>query len=78
MEVSSALSLPGYVHFILIVIICTAISPGVYADFYNDIDVTWGDNNAGIFNYGQELQLSLTNYSGSGFQSKKEFFVWEC
>jgi len=73
MEVSSALSLPGYAHFILIVIICTVISPRVYADFYNDIDVTWGDNNAGIFNYGQELQLSLTNYSGSGFQSKKEF-----
>lgn len=69
MEVPSALS----IHFILIVIICTATSPRVSANFYNDIDVSWGDNNLNIFNNGEELQLFLTNYSGgAGFQSKKE------
>lgn len=73
MEVSSALSLRGYVHFLLSAIICTAISPTVYADVYSDIDVTWGENNAWVLNNGQGLQLSLTNYSGSGFQSYKEF-----
>lgn len=68
MEVPSSLT----IHFILIVMICTAISPTVSANFYDDIDVSWGDNNVNIFNNGEELQLFLTNYSGAGFQSKKE------
>lgn len=70
-----SLNPPGYVHLILMVmIICsTATIPTVYGNFYNDIDVTWGYNNVHIFNNGEDMQISLTNASGSAFQSKKEF-----
>ena len=69
MDASSALSLDVYVHFILFFIICTASSARAYSNFYNDIDVTWGDNNVRIFNNGDELQLSLTNSSGIMFKN---------
>lgn len=42
-------------------------------NFYQDFDLTWGDNRAKIFQAGQLLSLSLDKVSGSGFQSKKEF-----
>jgi len=41
--------------------------------FYQDFDLTWGDQRAKIFNGGQLLSLSLDKVSGSGFQSKKEY-----
>lgn len=67
--------LSGYLYLILmIVIICsTGIYPTVHANFYNDIDITWGYNNVNIFDNGEELQLSLNNASGSGFQSNAQF-----
>lgn len=70
-----SLNPPGYVHLILrVMILCsTATIPTVYGNFYNDIDVPWGYNNVNIFNNGQDMQISLTNASGSAFQSKKEF-----
>ncbi|KAI3470053.1 hypothetical protein Pfo_026716 [Paulownia fortunei] len=43
------------------------------ANFYQDFDLTWGDNRAKIFGGGQLLSLSLDKISGSGFQSKKEY-----
>ncbi|XWS13324.1 hypothetical protein CRYUN_Cryun36dG0027900 [Craigia yunnanensis] len=42
-------------------------------DFYQDFDLTWGDNRGKIFNGGKLLSLSLDRVSGSGFQSKKEY-----
>eukprot|EP00253_Pinus_taeda_P019327 PITA_19327 len=68
-------NLSGYVHLILmIVILCsTGIYPTVHANFYNDIDVSWGYNNVNIFDNGEELQLSLNNASGSASQSKAQF-----
>ena len=69
MDASSALSSDVYVHFILSFIICTASSAIAYSNFYNDIDVTWGDNNVRILNNGDELQLSLTNSSGIMFKN---------
>ena len=47
-----------------------AISAG---NFYQDFDITWGDNRAKILNGGNLLTLSLDKISGSGFQSKNEY-----
>ncbi|KAK3014064.1 hypothetical protein RJ639_010318 [Escallonia herrerae] len=43
------------------------------ANFYQDVDVTWGDQRGKILNGGQLLTLSLDKFSGSGFQSKNEY-----
>ncbi|KAL2476602.1 Xyloglucan endotransglucosylase/hydrolase protein 15 [Abeliophyllum distichum] len=42
-------------------------------NFYQDVDINWGDQRAKILNAGQDLTLSLDKFSGSGFQSKNEF-----
>lgn len=42
-------------------------------NFYQDFDVTFGDNRAKRFNGGNLLSLSLDRVSGSGFISKKEY-----
>ncbi|XVF28986.1 hypothetical protein REPUB_Repub15cG0080600 [Reevesia pubescens] len=42
-------------------------------DFYQDFELTWGDNRGKIFNGGKLLSLSLDKVSGSGFQSKNEY-----
>jgi hypothetical protein len=42
-------------------------------NFYQDFDITWGDNRAKILDGGQLLTLSLDEASGSGFQSKNEY-----
>eukprot|EP00258_Populus_trichocarpa_P034895 XP_024450914.1 xyloglucan endotransglucosylase/hydrolase protein 15 [Populus trichocarpa] len=41
--------------------------------FFQDFDITWGDQRAKILNGGQLLTLSLDTASGSGFQSKNEY-----
>ncbi|KAJ0985108.1 hypothetical protein J5N97_003464 [Dioscorea zingiberensis] len=43
------------------------------ANFYQDVDITWGNDHAKILNNGQLLTLSLDKSSGSGFQSKNEY-----
>ncbi|KAK3001307.1 hypothetical protein RJ639_022357, partial [Escallonia herrerae] len=43
------------------------------ANFYQDVDVTWGNQRGKILNGGQLLTLSLDKFSGSGFQSKNEY-----
>ncbi|KAK6944234.1 Xyloglucan endo-transglycosylase, C-terminal [Dillenia turbinata] len=43
------------------------------ANFYNNVDITWGDGRAKILNNGDLLTLSLDKTSGSGFQTKNEF-----
>ncbi|KAL5728289.1 xyloglucan:xyloglucosyl transferase [Ranunculus cassubicifolius] len=42
-------------------------------NFYQDFDITFGDNRAKIMNGGQLLSLSLDKTSGSGFKSKNEY-----
>ncbi|MQM01640.1 hypothetical protein Taro_034399 [Colocasia esculenta] len=42
-------------------------------NFYQDVDITWGDGRGKILNNGQLLTLSLDKASGSGFQSKNEY-----
>lgn len=41
--------------------------------FYDDMEIQWGDGRGKIFENGKLLSLSLDKYSGSGFQSKKEY-----
>jgi len=58
-------------------LVCVVVSSLLVAasagNFYQDFDLTWGDNRAKIFNGGQLLSLSLDRVSGSGFKSKKEY-----
>ncbi|KAJ7965100.1 Xyloglucan endotransglucosylase/hydrolase [Quillaja saponaria] len=42
-------------------------------NFYNEFDITFGGDRAKILNGGQQLTLSLDQYSGSGFRSKNEY-----
>jgi hypothetical protein len=42
-------------------------------NFYQDFEITWGDNRAKILENGQSLSLSLDKASGSGFRSKNEY-----
>ncbi|PKI55675.1 hypothetical protein CRG98_023891 [Punica granatum] len=44
-------------------------------NFYQDFDITWGDQRAKILNGGRDLTLSLDRVSGSGFKSKNEYLL---
>ena len=39
-------------------------APIVYSNFYQDVDVAWGQEHVYIFNDAQDLQLTLDNVSG--------------
>ncbi|KAL3508978.1 hypothetical protein ACH5RR_028379 [Cinchona calisaya] len=57
-------------------LISTAMSSPLSAsagNFYQDVDVNWGNQNCRILNSGQLLTLSLDHISASGFQSKNEY-----
>ncbi|KAE9610470.1 hypothetical protein Lal_00006540 [Lupinus albus] len=65
----------SYTHnglYVLTMMVSTMIV-ACAGSFYQDFDLTWGDNRAKIFNGGQLLSLSLDKVSGSGFKSKKEY-----
>ncbi|XP_021912734.1 xyloglucan endotransglucosylase/hydrolase protein 24-like [Carica papaya] len=42
-------------------------------NFFQDVDVTWGDGRGKIIDSGRLLTLSLDKASGSGFQSRREY-----
>ncbi|CAB4304358.1 unnamed protein product [Prunus armeniaca] len=44
-------------------------------NFYQDFDITFGDERAKILNGGQLLTLNLDKFSGSGFKSKNEYLL---
>ncbi|RZS14457.1 hypothetical protein BHM03_00046148, partial [Ensete ventricosum] len=52
--------------------LCLA-SIALAGNFYQDVDITWGDGRAKILDDGQLLTLSLDKYSGSGFQSRNQY-----
>nr|CAD1827508.1 unnamed protein product [Ananas comosus var. bracteatus] len=56
--------------FLLVLAVSSALAKG---NFYQDVDITWGDGRAKILDNGQLLTLSLDKSSGSGFQSKSQF-----
>jgi len=45
----------------------------VSGNFYNDFDITWGNDRAQILDNGNQLQLTLDHTSGCGFQSKQQY-----
>ncbi|KAJ6841439.1 putative xyloglucan endotransglucosylase/hydrolase protein 23 isoform X1 [Iris pallida] len=51
-------------------LVATALANG---NFYEEVDITWGDGRGAIVGNGQLLTLSLDKASGSGFQSKSEY-----
>ena len=42
-------------------------------NFYQEFDITWGNDRAKLLDKGQLLTLSLDRASGSGFKSKNEY-----
>lgn len=59
-------------HLILCILFTLALSPSsrlVSADFYNDFDITWGNDRAKILDNGQHLQLTLDQSSGMFYSS---------
>uniref|UniRef100_A0A0E0Q236 Xyloglucan endotransglucosylase/hydrolase n=1 Tax=Oryza rufipogon TaxID=4529 RepID=A0A0E0Q236_ORYRU len=56
-------------------IVCSVLllAGGAAGNFYQDVDITWGDGRGKILGNGQLLTLSLDRSSGSGFQSKNQY-----
>ncbi|KAK9742591.1 hypothetical protein RND81_03G184200 [Saponaria officinalis] len=57
--------------FLLLATLIVATSAA--GNFFQNVDLTWGDGRGKILNNGQILTLSLDKSSGSGFQSKNEY-----
>ncbi|KAL8237538.1 hypothetical protein R6Q59_018619 [Mikania micrantha] len=66
--------LSSFKYFIVLVVVMSCLLAAALAgNFYDDMDITFGNQRAKIFNNGQDLSLSLDHFSGSGFQSKHEY-----
>ncbi|KAF5725925.1 xyloglucan endotransglucosylase/hydrolase protein 22-like [Tripterygium wilfordii] len=57
----------------IVVLVLMIISLAMASNFYQDVDITWGDGRAKVLNGGNLVTLSLDRGSGSGFQSKNEY-----
>lgn len=64
---------PRSLPFFSLLLILSASFAAAAGNFYQDVDITWGDGRGKILNNGQLLTLSLDKSSGSGFQSKNEY-----
>ncbi|XP_028767376.1 xyloglucan endotransglucosylase/hydrolase 2-like [Neltuma alba] len=62
-----------YMGTVLGMVMLSSMAASCAANFFQDIELTWGGDRGKIFNGGQLLSLSLDKFSGSGFQSKKQF-----
>uniref|UniRef100_A0A5B7BL74 Xyloglucan endotransglucosylase/hydrolase n=1 Tax=Davidia involucrata TaxID=16924 RepID=A0A5B7BL74_DAVIN len=71
MATSTSCRVSGILLLSLLISSFMAASAG--GNFYDDFEITWGDQRAKMLNGGQLLTLSLDKASGSGFQSKKEY-----
>ncbi|KAL8205788.1 hypothetical protein R6Q57_009339 [Mikania cordata] len=61
-------------YFMVVVVVMSCLLAAALAgNFYDDMDITFGNQRAKIFNNGEDLSLSLDHFSGSGFQSKHEY-----
>ena len=59
-----------------VLILCSVLLAGAAlaaGNFYEDVDITWGDGRGKILGDGNLLTLSLDRASGSGFQSKNQY-----
>lgn len=57
----------------LLLLLLASLVLAVAGNFYQDVDITWGDGRGKIFNNGNLITLSLDKASGSGFQSKNQY-----
>nr|KYP57449.1 putative xyloglucan endotransglucosylase/hydrolase protein 23 [Cajanus cajan] len=57
----------------MVALVLAFLMVAVAGNFYQDVDVMWGDGRGKILNNGQLLTLSLDKASGSGFQSKNQY-----
>ncbi|KAM7268164.1 hypothetical protein ACFE04_010330 [Oxalis oulophora] len=57
----------------LTILILATLFVASLANFYQTVDITWGDGRGQILNNGDLLTLSLDKTSGSGFQSRNEY-----
>ncbi|XP_074566660.1 xyloglucan endotransglucosylase protein 7-like [Curcuma longa] len=56
-----------------ILLATSSTSTAMAGNFYQDVDITWGNGRGKILNAGQLLTLSLDKSSGSGFLSKNQY-----
>ncbi|XP_077238393.1 xyloglucan endotransglucosylase protein 7-like [Tasmannia lanceolata] len=70
---SSSFSSSNAMTLLLGLLIVSSLIVVSASNFYQDVDVTWGDGRGKILNNGELLTLSLDKASGSGFQSKNEY-----
>ncbi|XP_021912729.1 xyloglucan endotransglucosylase/hydrolase protein 24-like [Carica papaya] len=57
----------------IILLLLASILIAYAGNFYQDVDIIWGDGRAKILNNGSLITLSLDKASGSGFQSKNHY-----
>ncbi|XP_034700663.1 xyloglucan endotransglucosylase/hydrolase 2-like [Vitis riparia] len=57
----------------LVVYMFCSLMAASAGNFYQDFDITWGNDRAKLLDKGQLLTLSLDRASGSGFKSKNEY-----
>ncbi|XP_042495172.1 xyloglucan endotransglucosylase/hydrolase 2-like [Macadamia integrifolia] len=67
-----SISSNGLSALLLFVLVLSSLGAAL-GNFYQDFDLTWGDNRGKMLSGGQILTLSLDKTSGSGFQSKNEY-----
>ncbi|XP_008781813.1 probable xyloglucan endotransglucosylase/hydrolase protein 23 [Phoenix dactylifera] len=72
---SSIATSTGMMLVSLVLVSLVVVANG--SNFYQDFDITWGDDRAKILDHGELLALSLDKVSGSGFQSKNEYLFGE-
>ena len=58
---------------VLVLFTLASLTGSSLGNFYQDVDIIWGDWRAMILNDGELLNLNLDQASGSGFQSKNEY-----
>nr|XP_043617655.1 xyloglucan endotransglucosylase/hydrolase protein 24-like [Erigeron canadensis] len=58
---------------IALVVAASLVAATLADNFYNDVDITFGNQNVKILNGGQDLTLSLDQYTGSGFRTKHQY-----
>ncbi|XXG51562.1 hypothetical protein AAC387_Pa03g0093 [Persea americana] len=58
---------------IVLLVLAASTMVAFAGNFYQDVDITWGDGRGKILNNGESLTLSLDKTSGSGLQSKREY-----
>nr|XP_009796007.1 PREDICTED: xyloglucan endotransglucosylase/hydrolase protein 2-like [Nicotiana sylvestris]XP_016459951.1 PREDICTED: xyloglucan endotransglucosylase/hydrolase protein 2-like [Nicotiana tabacum] len=56
-----------------VLLVLSRVFEGQALPFDKSYKISWGDNNLKSFNNGEEIQLSLNNFSGSGIQSKLSY-----